>query len=145
LSSLNDIRRAAMNLLARREHSADELLRKLKIKKFPESDIQIVLDQLVQEKLISHERFLENYIHSRRVKGYGPVRIRLELLERGIEEELIEHHLNLSDNIWLIDARNVWQKKFKNHMPTDFKTRAQQMRFLQYRGFTLEQIEKLYD
>lgn len=133
-----------MNLLARREHSEMELLRKLRSKSFPEPEIKAVLTQLIQEGLLSHSRFIENYIHSRRSKGYGPIRIRVELMERGLTEDFIEHHLNIADNAWFINVRTVWQKRFKAKLPRDFKTRAQQMRFLQYRGFTLEQIDSIF-
>jgi regulatory protein len=118
-------------------------VRKLRTKKFPDDLILKVVQKLAQDKLLSNDRFIENYIHSRRNKGYGPIRIQAELQERGIQEELIEHHLNIADNAWFINARNVWQKRFKNQLPRDFKSRAQQMRFLQYRGFTQEQIESV--
>ena len=69
---------------------------------------------------------------------------RAELIERGVHEDLIEHHLDITDNAWLNDVRHVWQKRFKNNLPRDFKTRAAQMRFLQYRGFTHQQIDSLF-
>jgi regulatory protein len=133
-----------MNLLARREHSDSELVRKLRVKEFAETDIRLALNQLAEEGLQSNSRFMENYIHYRSNKGYGPLRIRGELLERGIAEDLIEHHLNITDNAWLINVRKVWQKRFKSQLPHDFKARAQQMRFLHYRGFTHEQIDSIF-
>ncbi len=133
-----------MNLLARREHSETELFRKLCLKGFSETDIRPVMTALLQENLVSNSRFIENYIHFRRAKGFGPLKIQAELQERGIPEELIEHHLKIADNAWLGQARTVWKKRFKNRMPTDFKSRAQQMRFLHYRGFTSEQIELVF-
>ena len=44
----------------------------------------------------------------------------------------------------LLASSKVWQKRFKGTVPRDLKTRAQQMRFLQYRGFTPEQIKLLF-
>lgn len=131
-------------MLARREHSATELSRKLQQKTFNKADIEPVLSALQQEGLLNEARFIESFIHYRRAKGYGPVRIRAELLERGITQDLIEHHLNMTDNAWLDDARKAWQKRFKNRLPQDFKSQAQQMRFLQYRGFTPEQINPIF-
>lgn len=139
----NEIRRTALNLLARREHSIQELKQKLLRKNFPAEEIQSVLQKLSQEKLLNEDRFIENYIHFRRMKGYGPTRIRAELLERGIQESIIESFLEKNAEIWQEHAQHVWRKKFKNKLPQDFKSRAQQMKFLQYRGFTLEQIEKI--
>jgi len=133
-----------MNLLARREHSATELLRKLQARGFNEQAIRTVLHHLTAEKLLSHERFVEMYIYSRRNKGFGPLRIQAELIQRGIPQELIDPHLKIADNAWIIKIREVWQKRFKNQLPKDAKTRAQHMRFLYGRGFTAEQIESVF-
>jgi len=142
--SLKEIRRVAMNLLARREHSETEISRKLRRKGFVIEDIRQVITSLAEENLLSNMRFIENYIHFRRGKGFGPLRIQAELAERGIPEELIDHHLKITDNAWFAEIREVWRKRFKNQMPRDFKTRAQQMRFLYSRGFTSEQIESVF-
>lgn len=131
-------------MLARREHSECELNRKLRTKGFDENDIQSALKVLTEKGLQSDARFTECYIRTRRNKGYGPLRIIAELNSRGISEEMIEHHLNIADNAWLNEIRAVWQKRFKGKMPKDFKARAQQMRFLQYRGFTPEQINDIF-
>ncbi len=128
-------------MLARREHTEMELVRKLRARKFSSDDIQSVIKALAQENLLSHLRFIESYLHQRRIKGFGPLRIRAELIERGIDEELIEHHIKIADNAWFAEAYAAWQKRFKSRVPTDLKSRAQMMRFLQYRGFTSEQIE----
>lgn len=130
--------------MARREHSVTELTRKLLQRGFVRADIELVLTTLGEENLLSQQRFTENYIHHRRNKGYGPMRIRAELKERGIPEELIEHHLQMADNAWLVMVKQVWEKRFKKRVPTDYKGRATQMRFLQYRGFTQEQIESVF-
>ena len=132
--------------MARREHSSAELSRKLQKKLFTLVDITTVLAMLTQENLINDERFTESFIRYKRSKGYGPIRIRVDLLERGITQDLIEHQLKIldNDNTWLDDADRVRQKRFKNNLPHDFKSRAQQMRFLQYRGFTFEQINFIF-
>jgi len=140
LSILNDIRRAALDLLARREHSRTELLHKLSKKNFTEKDIHAVLTILSQENVLSDHRFTETFIHYRCRMGYGPSYIQAELKNRGVAEDLIQHYLLLSADIWLESLYNVWHKRFKGHVPKDYKSRAQQMRFLQYRGFTVEQI-----
>lgn len=140
----NDIRRAAYRILARRDHSEAELFRKLKLKKFDTEEILLVIQALIQEGMQSNERFVENYIHYRRQKGYGPIRIRNELIERGITEDLIEDQLKSTDNIWHQIAQTVLKKRFKKGIASDYKTHAQQMRFLLYRGFTQEQINRVF-
>src|SRR4029077_14436536 len=94
--------------------------------------------------LLNDARFTENYIRWRRGKGFGPVRISLELQARGISDEVIAEQLKITDNAWFADARKLWQKHFKNQRNSDFATRAKQIRFLQYRGFTQEQINSIF-
>ena len=64
---------------------------------------------------------------------------------RGIAKEMIEDHLDITDNAWLAEVQRVWQKRFSGQHPADLKARGQQMRFLQYRGFTEEQIATIFD
>ncbi len=120
-----------------------ELCHKLLKQSFLEADIHAVLHNLAEEGLLNETRFIVNFIHYQRNRGYGPLHIRAELIERGINENLIEHHLEIKDNAWLTSIRLVWQKRFKNKIPHDYKTKAQQMRFLQYRGFTHDQIKSM--
>lgn len=133
-----------MNLLARREHGYQELFQKLRKSPFNESDIRIVLDKLEHEGLLSNSRFIQNYILARANKGFGPIKIRAELLERGIHSQDIEEHLNIADNAWQEKAAEARQKRFKEAIPRDFKSRAREMRFLHYRGFTTDHIERLF-
>jgi len=134
-----------MNLLARREHSQKELSIKLQARDFEPADIAIVLQKLIQDKLLNEARFVESYITARSNKGFGPQRIFQELKEKGIEDELINLHLNSHDQEWFAKALLVWKKRFKNKMPQDFKTKAQHMRYLQYKGFSTEHIRKIID
>lgn len=140
-----EIRRVALHLLARREHSKKELYRKLLNKKFNSFEIEIILNDLTEVSLLKEDRFVENFIHFRRSKGFGPLRIQAELIEKGITLQMIDHYLKMNDHSWIDHARTVWQKRFKNEIPHDFKIRAKQMRFLQSRGFTNEQIKSVFD
>ncbi len=99
-------------------------------------EIDRVLAALVQAGIINEQRFTENYIYWRRNKGYGPKRIAIELQARGIPAEMIAEQLEITDNAWFAEARKLWQKRFKGIQPSDFKSRAKQIRFLLYRGFT---------
>jgi len=136
----SDIRRAAMDLLARREHGFTELERKLSVR-FPRELIVAVLTQLQQEQLQSDDRFAEGYVYSRRQRGYGPMRIKSELLQKGLESELIGQHLEMyQDDDWTTLARKVKERKFGTHPPDSARERARQMRFLAGRGFSMGQI-----
>ena len=135
------LRRTALNYLTRRDHSQSELAQKLRGKKFPHDDIQAHIASLAQEGLLNDSRFAENYCRYRRAKGYGPLRISMELQARGINAETIAEVIQITDNAWFAEAERIWRKRFKSTAPKDLALRAKQMRFLQYRGFTREQIE----
>ncbi|EKD72002.1 MAG: hypothetical protein ACD_46C00037G0001 [uncultured bacterium] len=143
--ALKKIKHFALEMLTRRDYSQKELALKLQAKGYHEEDITSVLTELTQAGYINEARMTENYIHWRRMKGHGPEKIFMELQARGISEAMIAELLNISDNAWFAEARKVWQKQFKNQLPSDFKTKAKQMRFLQYRGFTREQIESVFN
>ena len=133
----------AMQWLARREHSRRELQDKL-IKKGCDAALATeVVNKMESEHLVSDDRFMESLIRVRRSKGYGPVRIQKELLEKGVESEAISNCLDVTGQGWLEDIRRVQRKKFGGKIPKSYAERARQARFLQYRGFTYDQIQQL--
>lgn len=133
-------RRLAMNWLARREHTLAELRAKLEAREIPGDEIVRTLAELAGEGLASDARFAESFTASRARRGQGPVRIRAELERRGVDPALIASQLDDAAVDWLASARRVREKKFGPSRPQDFDERARQARFLQYRGFSGEQI-----
>ena len=142
---MSDTRAAAIRLLARREHSTQELRHKLIHKGHPAEDVESCLAALQAERLLSDARFAEAYARMRSERGYGPQRIRAELGERGVEDSLIEHGLGAVELDWCELAVQVRLKRFGGEYPAEFKERAKQMRFLQYRGFEHSQIRAACD
>jgi len=132
-------REAAVRLLARREHSARELQRKLAERGFESAAVAEALEGLAADGLLSDERFAEAFVGSRIERGSGPRRIQAELRERGITDELIARHVDFSDRQWRERAARVRRKRFGPALPGELRERSRQARFLQYRGFTAEQ------
>ena len=132
--------RAALDLLARREHSRRELERKLGARGFAEELIAPTLDALEESGELASARFTESFIRARAAKGQGPARIRAELAERGIDPEQAAELLQRAGIDWAAMASAVRDKRFGAKRPTDFKERARQARFLEYRGFDSGQI-----
>lgn len=130
-----------MRLLANREHSRTELRRKLCARSYAGEMVDHVLDDLIRQHLLSDERFTEQYLSSRQRRGFGPVRIKGELRERGVKAELISSYLNVQDESWIETLRLTHDKKFGVESPSDIKEKARRVRFLEYRGFTGEQIK----
>lgn len=129
------LRERALALLARREHSRQELARKLAA--HGEADeIARLLDDLVRENLLSDRRFAESLRASRQGR-YGSLRLRAELREKGVAAEGAAREVELAGAHDLEAARAVWTKKFGTP-PADARERGRQMRFLLGRGFPME-------
>jgi regulatory protein len=97
---------------------------------------------LAAEDYLSDERLAEVVARSRRRRGYGPMRIRRELEQKGLASEAIERWSDVRSKDWLAELERVRQKRFGGRPPSSFAERAKQARFLQQRGFTYEQIQQ---
>ena len=140
-SSPVEARKKAMDFLARREYGQAELTRKLTDKGFDPAVAEQAVLQLKSEGLQSDSRFAESFVQSRINQGKGPVRIRLDLGQRGLGDAAIEDALEEADADWYGMAREIRARKFGHARPSDFKEKARQMRFLQYRGFEQGHIQ----
>lgn len=131
-----------MDLLARREHGRVELSRKLRARGASDELIEPALTRLADEGLLSEARYLESFVRMRANAGYGPLRIREELTQRGLVREDVEQALSDSGFDWGEQLRDVWSRKF-GVLPGDQRERARQGRFLSYRGYPLDLIGRL--
>ncbi len=140
-SDPKEARKKAMDYLARREYGQRELEQKLIAAGFESVTVAATVDKLTGEGLQDDRRFIENFVHSRINQGKGPIRVRQELGERGLNAGMIEAVLEDVAEDWCALARQVRDKKFGPRLPRDFKEKARQMRFLQYRGFDSDHIQ----
>jgi regulatory protein len=141
LSDPKAIRKKAMDFLARREYGCGELEKKLINAGYETAIVAEEVGRLASEGLQSDERFAESFIQSRINQGKGPVRIRQDLKERGLGSAAIDSALSGCGADWHELAREVRRRKFGGAVPREFRERARQMRFLQYRGFDMPQIQ----
>lgn len=135
-------RQTAIGWLARREHSRAEVMAKLARKGCASDVAEGVVAVLTAQELLSDERFAESLVRSRRRRGYGPARIRKELEEKGLENGTVARWLDARNDDWLAELERVRRKKFGRRAPRSYEERAKQIRFLQYRGFTYDQIQQ---
>jgi regulatory protein len=113
---------------------------KLALRDFDDREIELAVNELQQGGWLSDERFAEGYIRMRQNKGYGPVRISMELNERGVNEDIVNACLPVDNDSWLQILQQQYMKKYKNTPVTDYNDKVKRMRYLQYRGFPLDMI-----
>ncbi|MCW9048020.1 MAG: recombination regulator RecX [Gammaproteobacteria bacterium] len=138
--SINEVAIAA---LSRREHSVLEIRRKLKLKNFEEDEIGICIEKLINNNLLSEERFTESYINMRKRRGYGPGRIAQELRERGVDESLFADYLDKNNPDWQRVMLRQYCKKYGNKQAADYAEKVKRAKHLQSRGFPLDWVFKL--
>lgn len=138
------IRKKAMDLLARREHSVQELRRKLVSREFDDREIERVLADLQRDGLLSDPRYAEAFVHQRFVAGMGPLKIAFELRQKGIDESLAEGQLAAFADRWQESMARERARRFGETIPQDYAARMKQARFLQNRGFSPESVMRLF-
>ena len=138
------IRSVALALQSYREHGARELEAKLTRKGYDAVTAAQVIEDLRESGLVSDHRFAEAFVRSHAGRGHGPIRIRYALRELGVVPELIESALNTQECDWSGLAAEVRGRKFGTAVPPNYALRAKQMRFLQYRGFSTDQIRAAF-
>jgi regulatory protein len=130
---------AAVALLARRDFHSTELSTRLLACGFEPEAVRASLEDLRERHYLDDERFVRQLIASHARRGHGPVRIRHELSELGVSSELTETAL-ADHGGWSELAQAVRTRRFGAEPPRSWPDKARQARFLQYRGFSYDDI-----
>ena len=133
------VKQAALKHLARRDHASGELERKLRDQGFEAGAVAAVLTDLAAKRFLDDERFIDQFVSYHAARGQGPARIRAQLRPLGLSGEAIDRQLRAVED-WRERAQLARRKKFGAKVPKDFRMRARQARFLEYRGFSAEHI-----
>jgi regulatory protein len=149
-----ELRLAGMDLLARREHGSAELKTKL-TKRFRKRDcepdlVEHVIQQLIEEGLLSDERFAASRVRQLAGRGYGPSRIRNDLRQQRVEHLISDTMEEAFDSEidWEAEASVVYEKKYggapiEGDWDARQRERGRRLRFMQYRGFGAEVSQRL--
>ena len=142
-----ELRLAGMDMLARREHGSSELKTKL-AKRFRKRDfdpntVEQVTQQLIEEGLLSDERFAASRVRQLAGRGYGPSRIRNHLRQQRVEHLISDNMEEAFDSEvdWEAEASAVYEKKYggapiEGDWDARQRERGRRLRFMQYRGFS---------
>ena len=145
MNSWQDCYNRALDLLARREHSAGELEKKLIDKGFSAVDAATSLEKLQANNLQCDQRYTEAYVRSRVIRGFGSIKIANELYQRHVSEAIAADVLDEYQGQWLSIAEDLYQKKYRQTRVENYNEWTKRARFLQSRGFTSDQIRKIVD
>ncbi len=134
--------RAALDLLARRDHFRRELERKLSRKDFSDADIEKALARCEQRGLLDDENTAARFVEVRAIsRGWGPRRLEAELLERGVAREVAEAAARLSPDT-AAQAMGAALRRLLSRAPAEWwrdgQRRARMVSSLIGRGFAAD-------
>jgi regulatory protein len=132
-----------VGLLARRDFCTLELRLRLAALGCEAGAIEAALADLLQRGYLDDTRYAAQYVAQHAERGQGPLRIAQELQQRGLPDALAQAALDahcLAHGEWGRLAREVRIRRFGLKPPHSFREQARQMRFLQYRGFSNDDI-----
>ena len=150
-----DIRRAAMDLLARREYGnrelSDRLLRRFRKIESTFEPGELSIGELIEQEtaklqaegLQSDERLADSLVRRRADRGQGPLKIKAELRARGLDNSTISLALENANVDWFKLVEAVSNKRFGHAPMDDAKGRMRRNRFLQQRGFSFDHISAI--
>ena len=138
-----DIRKKILDLLSRREHSKYELISKLERRVDSSDKLVQEIKKLADQNLQSDERFSESYIRSRYNSGFGPSRIKHDLLSRRVTESIINNAFKELDLNWIEKLEKENLKKYGNENPKSVQELSKRIKFFIQRGFEKEMIKKI--
>lgn len=143
-------KQAAFNYLAHKPRTEEEVRRKLREGEAAPPVIEDVIARLHELEYLDDEAYAYDYARNRFAsKKYGPIRIRRELVERGIERHVAEAAVDdlFAEEDAHAAAREHAQKRWPKLDPDDdFRRRKQKLyRYLRRRGFTTDTIYSILD
>ncbi|MFA7370746.1 MAG: regulatory protein RecX [Sphaerochaetaceae bacterium] len=130
----------ALDYLARREHNRRELALKLLQKDFPKEIIELQLNRLEEEHLLSDLRYVQQFIASRQRKNpEGSKLLLMRLQQRGANRQIAQEEVDR----WFSEPNN-WREALEKASERAFKktgdNREGLIQELQKRGFAYHEI-----
>ena len=136
---MDELKARALRYLVRREHSRDELARKLAPHATSKEILEGTLNWLESTNKLSNQRFAEIRAHVLSRK-YGAAKIRHDLKSKGVSEAIADRAVAEVDDV--AKAKEILARKYR--APANSREeRAKRVRFLQGRGFSYDTIRAL--
>jgi regulatory protein len=134
----------ALGLLVRREHSRQELIRKLQARGISGEDAIAAVERMSQAGWQDDNRFAYALARTRAAAGHGPLRIRAELASHGLGAQAVEAAFaslaESGDDEWAARARELVRRRHGSPERLDVAARRKAADFLLRRGFDGDSI-----
>ncbi|QTH65202.1 regulatory protein RecX [Psychrosphaera ytuae] len=130
----------ALYWLSKRDYSISDFQKKLDKVCEDERMKSELLERLIENDWLSEERYILAFIRSKTSAGLGPYRIINDLKQHGVKSQDAEPHLDAQTTDWFEQAKETYQRKYGRSEIGDHKERAKRFRYMQYRGFSIDQI-----
>ncbi|GAE36400.1 recombination regulator RecX [Halalkalibacter akibai] len=102
----------AINFLSYRMRSVDEIRVYLRKKEKEEQHIDEVIKELLEKKLLDDQEFASSYVRSKQLTVLkGPMKLKQELIQKGVQESVIERALEQFTKSDQIEAMVKWLEK----------------------------------
>jgi regulatory protein len=136
---------SALRLLAQRDHSREEIRRKLVAKGFIPEEIERALKWLEDRRILDDLRYAQKLAFSlAKEKLLGPQRISQKLFQKGIPAELVKEAMKKANETWAANERlrMVIRMKLKGRSLEQLfpNERRKLVSYLRQRGFLGEDI-----
>ena len=132
-------RASALRWLARREYAVQEMYARLLASGFSEYLVEQTLSDLIDERYLSDERYIEMLLRTRVQSCFGPIRVYKDAGKFSLED-IMQRQVEDSGIDWREIATSAHNKRYRGDRPRDYNGWCKQARFLQSRGFNTDQI-----
>jgi len=102
--------------------------------------IDALLQDFIKRDWLNEQRYMSAFVRSKISMGLGSYRIKQELKQHGINQQDVELHFEGLETDWFEQARQTYLKKYNDSPIDDFKEKAKRFRYMQYRGFSPDEI-----
>ena len=118
-----------------------EVIQKCKLLKYEEEKIEEIIEYLKENEYINDENYIERYIQNiMRLKQCSINEIKIDLLRRGIDDNLIEKYINEElEEFETNSAQILASKKYKTMEKEKIK------KYLLNKGFSYSNVTKAID
>jgi len=137
------IRDYALYLIEFKDRTEKELRDKFREKGYDKNDTEDEIEFLKNYGYINDKRYAEHFTHDAiNIKKWGKMRIRTELLRKGVDRETIDNIIE--DAFFEVENDLVltqMQTRFKNSDFSNIKERTRIFNFFMRRGFSPDEIK----